>query len=392
METPTICYIDRLPNEILRLILSFVDDSGFYYRPVPHLPRFRNIVVVRWVSRRFRMTTNELGFWHKDDFDMLHVFNINKRRPRLQVRYIKTVLNDEDLIRCLNRKSGWEFHRIEEFLAIMASIPELPQNTRRIIFNGFREALNLAVDSLATFTTITELTIHFIDDFTFDLDAIVESCPLLETLDLDGLTKHCGSLAPAAKLRRFILVFDSEELGVKRFSPSLLPFNSTQSLTRLDITIYQNDTGDITHDLFAPFLNLTHVTTGWIRPVLCVVLIHGKFTLTHLDITHWTDYDDFPFETLLSIFDASSLKSLRELVFNLEPMPNHDDLSLERADQLCCAITNLRHLETLAFGLPCCTSWFKRFSKLSHLRSISLHESLIEFDDYDGELPSTGGC
>ena len=390
METPTICYIDRLPNEILRLILSFVDDSEFYYRPVSP-PQIRNIVVVRWVSRRFRMITNELGFWHEDNFDMLHLFKVDKRRPRRQVRYIKTVLNDEDLVRCLNRKSGWEFHNIEEFLTIVASIPELSQNMRRITFNGFREALNLAVDSLATFTAITELTIRFIDDFTFDLDAIVESCPLLEMLELVGLTKYCGSLAPAAKLQRFNLVFDGEQ-GAKSFSQSLLPLKSTQSLTRLDITIYQNDTEDITHDLFAPFLNLTHVTTGWIRPVLCVILIHCKFTLTHLDVTYCIDYDDFPFETLLSIFDASSLKSLRELVFSVEPMPNRDDLSLERADLLCFAITNLRHLETVDFALPCCTSWFKRFAKLSHLRSISLYESLIDFDDYDGELPSKGGC
>jgi len=322
---------------------------------------------------------------------MLHLFKVDKRRPRRQVRYIKTVLNDEDLVRCLNRKSGWEFHNIEEFLTIVASIPELSQNMRRITFNGFREALNLAVDSLATFTAITELTIRFIDDFTFDLDAIVESCPLLEMLELVGLTKYCGSLAPAAKLQRFNLVFDGEQ-GAKSFSQSLLPLKSTQSLTRLDITIYQNDTEDITHDLFAPFLNLTHVTTGWIRPVLCVILIHCKFTLTHLDVTYCIDYDDFPFETLLSIFDASSLKSLRELVFSVEPMPNRDDLSLERADLLCFAITNLRHLETVDFALPCCTSWFKRFAKLSHLRSISLYESLIDFDDYDGELPSKGGC
>jgi len=340
------------------------------------------------------MITNELGFWHRDSFDILHLFNVDKRRPRLQVRYIKTVLNDEDLIRCLNRKSGWQFRHIEEFLTLVASIPELPQNTRRITFSCFREALNLAVDSLATFTAITELTISLIDDFTFDLDAIVESCPLLERLELDGLTKYCGSLAPAAKLQRFTLGFDNEDLGVKRFSQSLLPLNSTQSLTRLDITIYPDDTDseDITHAVFAPFLNLTHFTTGWIRPVLCAILIHSKFTLTHLDITHFTEYDDFPFETLLSIFDASSLKSLRELVFHLEPMPNHDGLGLERADQLCCAITNLRHLETLIFGLPCCTSWFKRFSKLRYLRSISLYRSLIEFDDYDGELPSKGGC
>jgi hypothetical protein len=391
METPPICYMDRLPNEILRLILSFVDDSDFYYDE-DSPPRCLNIVVVRWVSRRFRMITNELEFWHEDNFDMLHLFKIDDRRPRLQVRYIKTVLNDDDLIRCLNRKSGWEFHNIEEFLTIVASIPELRQNTRRITFYGFCEALNLAVDSLATFTAITKLTIRIIDDFTFDLDAIVESCPLLEMLELSGLTKHCGSLAPAAKLQRFDLGFDNDDLTVKRFSPSLLPLNSTQSLTRLDITIYQDDTEDITHDMFAPFLNLTHFTTDWIRPVLCVILIHSKFTLTHLDITHSTEYDDFPYETLLSIFDASSLKFLHDLVFNLEPMPNHDDLSLERADQLCCAITNLRHLETLAFGLPCRTSWFKRFAKLSHLRSIWLYESLIEFDDYDGELPSKGGC
>src|SRR5271170_2026579 len=206
METPPICYIDRLPNETLRHILSFVHDSDHYY--MANESQVRNIVVVRWVSRRFRMTTNELGFWHKDDFDIIHFFNVQRRRPRLQARYIKTVLSDDHLIQRLNRKRGWQFHNIEEFMAIVASIPELPRNTRRVTLFYFSEVLSLAIDSLAAFTAITELTIKLDLDSLLDLDAIVESCPLLEMLDLDGVAKHCGSLEPASKLQRLSLTFD----------------------------------------------------------------------------------------------------------------------------------------------------------------------------------------
>src|SRR5271170_2061958 len=135
MESAPICHIDRIPNEILRLILSFVDDSDDYYW-FKRL-QLRDIVIVRSVSRRFRLITNELGFWNEDDFDIMSLFKIHDRRPRLQARYIKAVLNDDDLLRCLNRKSGWTFHNIEEFMAIVSSIPELPRNTRRVTFHFF---------------------------------------------------------------------------------------------------------------------------------------------------------------------------------------------------------------------------------------------------------------
>ena len=166
------CHIDRLPNEILRLILSFVDDSDYDHWQNPQ--QLRDIVIVRWVSRRFRLITNELGFWNKDDVDITSLFKMHDRRPRLQARFIKALLNDDNLLRCLSRKSGWTFNNIEEFMAIVTSIPELPRNTRRVTFHFFPEALNLAIDLLSTFTAITELTIRPEGDTMLDLDGIVE--------------------------------------------------------------------------------------------------------------------------------------------------------------------------------------------------------------------------
>jgi hypothetical protein len=64
MDSAPICYIDRLPNEVLRLILSF--PSPYDSFAVGGRPYFSTILGARWLSRRFRMIVNDLAFWQND--------------------------------------------------------------------------------------------------------------------------------------------------------------------------------------------------------------------------------------------------------------------------------------------------------------------------------------
>lgn len=386
MESATICYIDRIPNEILSHILSVLGPPHYDYN-------YKDLVAARQVSQRFRSVVNNLDFWHRGELDFSVLFGIYQRlSPRREARYIKNVLDDNDLVCHLNRKSGWAFFNIETFTTIVNRIPELRRNTHKIAFVYFHEALNFTIDSLATFTHLTELILK-VDDrdaYTVDLDAIVESCPNLEKLDIESLLKYCGSLAPATKLQKLNFIISTENSDAVNVLSAILPINSAHSLTQLGVT-FNLDTNNIPPDRFAPFLNITHFTTQSVCLAICDILVHGSFKLTYLDITGYAEGYDASFDALLSIFKATSLKSLRSFQLKLEPVPT-DALTLEKAAQLSSAIINLRHLESLDYFANCSTSWFDHVANLRNLKTISLYNSMVEFDPYEGICTMKSGC
>src|SRR5271170_2131457 len=151
MEPAPICYIDRLPNEVLHVILSFVAtdlyniSNSFRVRSSSRMfTNVRSIIGVRWVSRRFRTIANELAFWNDDHFDITEFIKLNQWEPRLQARHIRKLFHDDHLVSRLSRKRGWRFSTVDTFFAIVMSIPELPQTTQHVWFNRFPEGLHLS--------------------------------------------------------------------------------------------------------------------------------------------------------------------------------------------------------------------------------------------------------
>jgi hypothetical protein len=403
MESAPICHIDRIPNEILRLILSFV--AGDVTEPENEITLtspsgtesyFQCILVARWVSRRFRMIANELGFWHNDKFHIVDFLFLQDHRPCRQAQYISTLLGDDHLVACLNRKCSWTFSNLESFYEIVARIPDLPRNTRTVVLEWFPEGIGFVIYRLATFTAVTELRIQF-DLFNdenspmveLDLDALSESLPLLETLDLNNLQTYSGTLAESANLHTFRVELSFR--GEAIFSPSLLPINSAQRLKSLAIRMNDRHIHPITHEHFDPFVNLADLRLPFVWSLGCDILTHGKFTLTSLSIYYVPD-DDPLAENVLPIFSAQSVKFLRQLDFDTTRGLRPVHLAPEVADQLTSALLNLRSLEVLAWKVHCRTSWFKRWAPLRNLRSVTLARQFIKFDaEVDGILPDTEG-
>jgi hypothetical protein len=210
-----------------------------------------------------------------------------------------------------------------------------------------------------------------------DLDALSDSLPLLETLDLNNLQTYSGTLAESANLHTFRV-----ELSVRGeaiFSPSLLPLNSAQRLNSLAIRTNHRHIHPITHEHFDPFVNLADLRLPFVWSLGCDILTHGKFTLTSLSIYY--DPDDDPLaENVLPIFSAQSVKFLRQLDFDTTQGFLPVNLAPEVADQLTSALLNLRSLEVLAWKVHCRTSWFKRWAPLRNLKSVTLARQFIKFD------------
>jgi hypothetical protein len=403
MESAPICHIDRIPNEILRSILSFV--AGNVTQPEGEVLKltspsgteslFQCIFAARWVSRRFRMITNELDFWHDDDFNILDLLFLRSRPPRRQAQYISTLLRDDHLVACLNCKRSWAFSNLESFYEIVARIPDLPRNTSTVILEWFPEGLGFVIYRLATFTAITELQIYFGSlegesrpVIEIDLDAIAESFPVLRTLELNRLQKYSGTLAQLENLHTLDVLL----LGRESISPvSLLPINSGQSLKRLDLCMSIWSEHYLKHQDFAPFVNLAHLCVYSLSSLDCDIIIHGKFALASLRLLYDNTHNEAPVATVLSMFYAPSLEFLQRLDF----VSRLDDPTLaldsEVADQLTSALANLRSLEVLTWKMHCRTSWFKRWAPLRNLKSVTLERDFIKFDDIDGTLPDTEG-
>ena len=290
MESAPICHIDRIPNEILRLILSFVagnvtepEDEVTLTSPSGTESYFQCIFAARWVSRRFRMITNELGFWHDDDFDIVDFLLLRDRRPRRQAQYISTLLRDDHLVACLNRKSSWAFRNLESFYEIVARIPDLPRNTRTVILEWFPEGIGFVIYRLATFTAVTELRITFdlynpAENVKLDLDALSESLPLLETLDFNNLQTYSGTLAESANLHTLCAQVSYSRGAI--FSPSLLPINSAQRLKSLTIRMNSWHIHPITREHFDPFVNLADLRLPFVSSLR---LRHSDAWQIHLD-------------------------------------------------------------------------------------------------------------
>jgi hypothetical protein len=394
-HSPPICHIDKLPNEILRLIFSLLVPSNDrnplnFRRSYNH----SSIIAIRRVSRCFRVIANDLDFWYEDSFDFKDHWRYRQPRrytqPRQLGRIIRKLLNDDGLNLVLSRKAGWQFSCLQALLATAASIPGLSRNTRSVTLTCFEQnqLLDIAIDYLTGFSALTQLTVEFQlrDDIQpcLNLTLIIESCPFLETLVITHLREHLGSLAKASKLQKLEITFGcplGDETTI--FSSRHLPANSAQSLKSLGISIRgQCDAESFTLDLLDSYVNLAEFKSYDLKLPLCKMLTHGKFTLSSLDVTCTYPSRDPSVEALLAMFYAPSFKYLRYLAFDF-------DFRFMRAesDELVSAIATLRHLESLNLKMICCTSWLKRFAQLRHLKSILLFFWRIEFDDYDGKAP-----
>src|SRR5271154_3936080 len=242
MGTVSTAYINRLPNEILSMIFEIVyeDDEPYGERFYPPLRSgsVASILVLRWVSRRFRFIVNDLDFWRSCDFDLMQLIELPNPTPFRNAQFVGTLLKDEGIVFALSPRSSWVFLNLDTFFTTLINVPEMRQNTRNIEFTELKVGLGFAIDRLSLFSCLINLSM-LIDSIPgsetlVNFDTIVRSCPLLQELDIRLMIDYCGSLENAAFLRSLSVSFKPRAPGV-RLSSALFPLKSAQVLSKFMI-------------------------------------------------------------------------------------------------------------------------------------------------------------
>jgi hypothetical protein len=99
------------------MIFSIVYYDHGQYPPWPHASDSRGwvhgILVLRWVSRRFRLLVDDLDIWRKDGFDLTEEFDIPDCTPLMKAQVVGTLLKDEGLVSAISPKRAWSFEYLE---------------------------------------------------------------------------------------------------------------------------------------------------------------------------------------------------------------------------------------------------------------------------------------
>jgi len=381
METVSIAYIDRLPNELLQMIFRIVyeDDSDEEERP-GH-PWISRILILRWVSRRFRFVVNDLDIWWSEDFILSEQFNLPNWTPFRHAQVVSTLLEDKSLVPVLSRRSHWRFQSVDVFVAMLLNVPEIRRNTQNIELGDLHVGLGFALERLSMFSCLITLTLvvnsygpHPDPETTVNFDTLVRSCPLLEDLDISEMVEYRGSLEDAANLRNLCLDFQPRIIGLT-ITHELFPLKSEQKLSSFTIHHSPANLKYFHHELFEDFVNLTSFATTCLTPQYCNLLSSGKFTLTSLNITIVAETWETPsIQSVANVFSASSLKQLRILYFQVDYEEygglGSRDFPLDELRPVIYAITNLRYLESLWLRAGFKLSWCDRFAGLRNLKSL----------------------
>ena len=121
--------IYRLHPELLYEIFSYFVDGH-------NGPRYTDIFAIRRTCQRFRIITNNMKFWHRRLFHFEELLGENPYFYEKSASFVRTLLDDTDLVRCLQSKSHWEFTDVQSFNVVLSRIPSFRHTALTISFDG----------------------------------------------------------------------------------------------------------------------------------------------------------------------------------------------------------------------------------------------------------------
>ena len=408
-----------LPNEILRIVFSllphtervyFKHDEGDYHG----LPQ---ILVLRTVSRQFRIVANEDGFWEAGDTDFASLLSqgaddySNNNQPRNLERedmFFKALFDDKNFARRLNRKTEWTFSSFPNLFYVMQNVSHFSRNAERITLR-MNDKTEMAINELAVCQRIKALYIYGAYNIN-SFDTIVKSCPDLECLHLDDLGNYdtLGTIEHNLLQTLFISIRTNEPYVEPRLS-KFLPINSAKTLTSLNITGFSMMSYPATlydKKLLDSFINLAHLSIGYLNNELCDLLIHTNVRLVSLKVGILSKpFSVQPEKKYLDLLKSPSLDRLELLALSVTGEIRYDfSQSFRNMDAYfkCCApiveviTTHRKTIKRLELNMAIHVSWLHYLPNMTNLMSLHLfvpifpvmgsafrdnEESLISNDD-----------
>ena len=335
---------------------------------------FKDMLVLRVVSSRFRRIVNNYSeFWYRDDLD------ISSYLPRdtnddcwalRQTQWLRILLCDQVLVQFLGYKEGWTFPTLVGFLSVCDRVPRIQQNARRIDLHFIDSGICIALYKLASFQYIQKLRVELHHEV-ISLDMISESCPLLEELELCDLEAFEGNLSGHTHLNRLSISFFKYN---RRLTSSLVPFNSTKTLTSLCLLRCNSvSRRNLNENPLNYFINLTHLEVSPLCQDLCSLLC----TATNIKLIRFIATFDSRWggeptvDKVIAVFCSSCLEQLEELEIKVDAETNElNDYFSQYSPILRVVRSQLRTLQTAKFDMGLDISWCSYLGTLLNLKSL----------------------
>jgi F-box domain len=319
---------DAVPNEVLDLILSFIDMANcvvYILDENEHDPHYKSqVIALMHVSRTFRRAVLRARFWHEYDFDFFKLAwnkysDLGDDETRRNYLY-RALFSDDDFLRNLERKTDWMFPEPALIVHALAAFPNFFTTVRRLHLCLTDSGINFALRNLQWCNEIMELEIDVCHGSSLDLSLI--GCFKVKRLDIRTLpAHHFGELKDLSGLESY-----SVQTADVKIPYTALPLASADTLTSLSLSGYVSDNFTL-----EPFTNLNFLGYALspyddLREGFFEVLASCRSTLRRFDakfrvdtrvgdVARWVAYQS-------SIFVLPCLKALKD--FRLEIAPEDD--------------------------------------------------------------------
>jgi hypothetical protein len=349
------------------------------------------ILVLRTVSRQFRIVANEDGFWEAGDTDFASLLprgaddysnNNQLRNLDHEDMFFKALFDDKKFARRLNRKTEWTFSSFPNLFYAMRNVSHFSRNAERITLR-MNAKTEMAISELAVCQGIKTLCIYGACNIN-SFDTIVKSCPGLDCLHLEDLGNYdtLGTIEHNSLQTLFISIRTNEPYAEPRLS-KFLPINSAKTLTSLNITgfsmiPYPETFYDKT--LLDSFINLSHLSIRYLNNELCDHLIHTNLRLRSLKAGILSKpFSIQPEKKYLDLLKSSSLDRLELLALSVTGELRYDISESFRNMEAyfkCCApivdviTTHQKSVKKLELNMAIDVSWLHCFPNMINLTSL----------------------
>jgi hypothetical protein len=382
-DTPPTPLIYKLPNELLRTVVSHVPhrhdvfsvkDANGNRKALGYTSFFALMAV----SRRFRMIAQEDDRWLDEDFTFDELQYTHSQPPKEWLRkmiMVQALLADEHLRRTLSRKTRWKIRDLDIFNLLLLNLPQFLQTMQAVTLETYK-ITGLMLSRLSLCPKITELRLA---QFEVNLEAIHYGCPNLKSLQIRQVDSYQKTLHHQTGLRNLRIACDN---GIP-FADALIPHRSASTLTSLSLIEFNGISPNVLEG--RGFSHLRHLEHLEIKPIdnqFWDIIPTIPSQLSSLKVMAEPSERSLQ-QIIAKLFHADYFKRLRTFSLTFEEVLEEVTRWQTVHQRYCQRIVGfiggklpiLTHLE---LGMSILPTWCKMLRRLTMLKQLSL---ILDIED-----------